>query len=234
MRLLINNLANASNTTVNTPDADFPVANQYNNLLVEYTSISDHQDIDLTATPPSINTIGIVFSGQSSIQVYGSNTLGGTDFSQVITASVTFLSSAQTYRYWRFEVIGGGTNINHLYIGSYLQLGGVLADNPITPEFTDTDVSVTSQMGQKYSTAGIIIKNYSTVNVVDTDGTQYESFMDWWVTTDRLKHFLFVPFEDSLTQYPFKPFYCRLTNPTSPRRIIPFHHQWTFTITEVK
>lgn len=230
MRLLLNNLATLDNSTIATENSTFPLSNAYNNYLIEKTSLIDNIAIDL-GSAQGIDTFSFIYTGTANITLKAGTTSAVTDYSSAITDDVTFFNT-ETYRYWQIET-DADIFVSHIYLGDYVQLS-VKADPLINPEYPSTDVSNTSTGGQNYSTPGVVLKNYSSFTVVDVLNTSYQTFITWWLSTNRINHFMFVPFEDNMTTFNFIPFYCKLTNPSSPVRSLNGYYEWNITITEVK
>jgi hypothetical protein len=100
MRLLVNNKATESNTTVNGVTTAFPTANMYNNVLIEKTYFEDYIDIDL-GSAKLITAIGIQSSDINYALLAGSSDLSSNlpEYTAYLTDNVKFIN--ETYRYWR-------------------------------------------------------------------------------------------------------------------------------------
>ena len=214
MRLLTNNLATKDNTTVNNELTTFPVANQYNNVLVEKTYIEDYQDVDL-GSAQNIKAIAFKYTQISStptITLYGASTLGGSDYSIVLTEDVTFID--ETWQYWRLE---GDIPFysNYLDIGDYLQFPGVQSFP--TPDENNTDNVNITNSGQIYVTEGTVLKEIS-VPIAWNTQAEYQAFIEWYRSSDRKNNHFLVLFEDCMDVTPFEPFFCKLMGNISPSR----------------
>ena len=256
MRLNVKNKANSTNTTIQSEDSLQPLANQFNNLLIEGTKLTTYQDILLTA-PIQINALGIVQTGSAVLTLTGGNFLGDNEFSLVITQEVHYLTEPNTgnllanndnlivnggdnlivnnadnynYKFWRLTA-SIPTVINHFYLGKYMQLGGVFEEP--TPEYSTTDIEVSSVGGQSYNSQGITLKSYDKIRTLETDDFQFEEFFTWWLSSDRMNHFMFVLFENDITTFPYQPFYAKLNGNGTPTRD-KISHEWELSIREVK
>lgn len=226
MRLLIDNLANKDNTAVNTQLSTFPALNQYTNVLVEKTFLTDFEDIDL-GSAQNINGVSIKFTETGNtpvITLYGSSTPGGLgDFSLVITQDVHFID--ETWRYWR---IASTENIylNNTYLGVYFQWPGVM-NSPI-PNELDTDIIGITNSSQIYVTEGDNYKEL-TVDIATSTRAEYEAFLTWYKSSDRKNNHILVLFEECMGSIVFVPFFAKLIGGIQPSRdIVNYDYALTF------
>lgn len=199
MRLLVNNKANATNTTVNGEIGSFPKRYMFENQFVTKTFFTNTIDIDL-GSAQNITAIAC-YGTDSSYTVKAGTTASVTDYSNTVT-DVLFLD--ETYRYWQISKTGDGY-INHLYLGEFLAMPG--ATHGATPQRVASDVVNTTSGGQKYVTNGHIIKTLS-LSFPGATRAEWLAFNDWFESTDRINSFIFVQFENTTSTFP--PFFARI------------------------
>ena len=98
MRILVDNLATTSNTTVNGESENFPKEYMYNNTLIEKTRFTDYIDIDL-GEAKSIDSIGFSADSDLVLQANSSESWTAPPYQLLLSDNVQFIS--ESYRYWR-------------------------------------------------------------------------------------------------------------------------------------
>ncbi len=204
MRYLINNLSNINNTTIISEDSGFPKANLFSGVLVETALINTYFEIDFT-TPQQIQSVGYISDGVG-VTLTASNTQGGSDFTLAIDQRVHFIN--ETYRYWRFTVTSA-SYVSFVHLGqSYLQLSNPKKNS--VPKFEVSDSIESTSGGQIYTTLGEDIIIYS-FDLIGLSELEFQTITQWWRSTDRKNLNIFIPFENSMTKYPFEPFFAKIT-----------------------
>ena len=205
MRFLTDNKLNLSTTTitVNSEDTAFPKANMLGNILVEKTAFNDNIVVDF-GSAVTIDSVGLIadFSG-ITLQGNATDSWGAPSFSQVITAEVTFISG--TYRYWRLYKASSTGFINHFYLGEYMQMPSFTPNT--FRKIATTDIANVSASGQEYTTLGINLKTDSFAFPGPTY-TEFNLFETWYLSSDRIVHFMFVPYENDIAT--IAPYYAKL------------------------
>jgi len=246
MRLLINNLTNANNVTVPNESASFPKENIFSQALIDKCYVESSIDIDF-GTAISANSFSLFWTGEANITLIGSSTEGGNDFELTVTRNVYFfdidgdgepntfnlitgqgdqlitgqgdnitVQSAfnRSFRYWRIEV-DTPIYVNYLYLGIYLQFYG--HNNYPTPSIANSDQTNITNSGQVYTTIGTPTKAISFDFIISTEA-EYTSIMNWYLSDERAKNSVIVPFEDDIDKEIVKPFFSKLSSELEPAR----------------
>jgi hypothetical protein len=210
MRILINNLLEDADFTVNNPSEAFPIANIYNDSPTERVQFDSTIVIDL-GSAESITAIAYLNTTDAiTIEANSSDSWGAPAFSQTLTSEVTFVS--QTYRYWRINTGQTASRLGYFYLGSYINV----SDTDGTHELitNKTDIKNPTSMSSIFPTRGI---NYITEEYFFPimDFAERGIFSTWWDSSDSVKNHFIVPFEDNLTDYP--PYFGTVLEPEYTR-----------------
>jgi hypothetical protein len=210
MRILKSNKITSSLITVQSESNAFPKENMVNNVLNEKTYVTTYFDVDF-GSAVTVDSIGILAEG-SGWTVTAGATLGASTFTQVISDTVTFIN--QTWRYWRFTT-SSADYMEYIYLGEYLQIPQITPGS--TPQPTSTDVKNRTSGGQVYPTQGTIVKSQDVV-AVGLNATEFEAINTWYYSSDRVNNHIVVPFEGSMTVYPFEPYFAEISGYGSFKR----------------
>jgi hypothetical protein len=224
MRILTDNKAKTSNTTVNGVTTAFPASNLYSNILIEKTYFDDYIDIDF-GSATTIDSIGLI-SSATGITVSANSTAswGAPPFTTTITNQVTFIN--QSYRYWR--IAKSGTNkINYLYLGEYMQLDCMQIGS--TPLPNVTDITNFSIMGTTEQTRGIVYNTQPFRFPLATEA-EWTVFDTWYRSNDRINAHLIVPFESDT---PIESYFANIFNYAIPNRDKSVY-DYSFSVREAK
>jgi hypothetical protein len=229
MRFLVNNKINDSTTTitVNNENTNFPKENMLGNILVEKTEFDDNIVIDF-GSAVTIDSVGFIAEDSGyTLQAHTADSWGSPAFSTSLTAEVTFIS--QSYRYWRLYKSGFTGFVNYLYLGEYLQMPGFIPNTFRNPN--TTDITNTSQSAQNYTTEGVIF-NTQSFEFPGPTWASFQLFETWYRSSDRVNHFMFVPYENSMTT--IVPYYAKLGSVNIPDSRFNDSIPFEITIREVK
>ena len=196
--------------TVQTESNAFPKENMINNVLNEKTLVTTYFDVDF-GSALTIDSIGLLAEGSGWTVTAGAS-LGASTFSQAISDTVTFIS--QTWRYWRFTT-SAPDYMEYVYLGEYLQIPQIVPGS--TPQPTATDVKNRTSGGQVYPTQGTIVKMQD-VTAIGLTATEFETINTWYYSSDRVNNHIVVPFESSMTVYPFEPYFAEISGYGSFKR----------------
>ena len=229
-----NKLSDDVTFTVDTPSVAFPISNIYSNSIKGLGKFTDTVVIDMTEVV-DIDTLCIVNSSNTiTIEANSSDSWGAPPFTQTMTAlagtniAIEILSATESYRYWRLTA-SGETTLGHCFIGTKYTFP--LANNGSIPSRPTTDQTSVSTSGVGYTSKGHITRSQS-FSLEWVSLLEFNSFIDMWDSSLRVKYGIFAQFEESLTYY--KPYFAQLTEANFRRRESYDAHTFSMKVTERK
>ena len=190
MKLLTNNFATITRTTLTGANISFPIANMYANQLVTKTIFTDLV-IDMGA-PTKITDVSFIGDSIITLEANTADSWGSPAFT--MNVSKTYYGIDETYRYWRINTGSSTVYANLLYLGRGLQF--TAHQTGATPDYKSTDISNTSIGGQIYTTKGIDLQEWEWA-FNNMDSVDYELLKAWYLSDDRASGHVVVQWEDT-------------------------------------